>query len=126
MLIWISYREPIDNHCGCPNWCFLGGALQPRQVTCIVLAAKVETHRLSLTHHPRTHLCPTSFVAALTAITGLDRLTVAAENDGRPLDYATNVLGRRGKHLVKLPSCRALLKLLRHRREPVVPRALGL
>uniref|UniRef100_A0A0E0G7K1 Secreted protein n=1 Tax=Oryza nivara TaxID=4536 RepID=A0A0E0G7K1_ORYNI len=22
------------------NWCFLGGALQPRQVTCIVLAAK--------------------------------------------------------------------------------------
>lgn len=75
---------------------------------------------------PPTDPLVSNLLCALTAITGLDRLTVAAENDGRPLDYATNVLGRRGKHLVKLPSCRALLKLLRHRREPVVPRALGL
>ncbi|EEC73297.1 hypothetical protein OsI_07464 [Oryza sativa Indica Group] len=31
------------------NWCFLGGALQPRQVTCIVLAAKRMTDDRSTT-----------------------------------------------------------------------------
>jgi hypothetical protein len=31
MLTWISYREPIDNHCGCPN------------TTCIILHAVMMT-----------------------------------------------------------------------------------
>ena len=48
MLTWISCREPIDNHCGCPN----DTLPEPNRHGHIYIASEIERARLGTRRRP--------------------------------------------------------------------------